>query len=174
MEVVIKYEKEDWRKFQQFLGKEIPKRIKTPLDNFFVNLVVWMVIGIVSMFIFRNIGEFHGPTAAYVMAFAVVIFILFIMRLNKYKNAFAPSEGGCFIGTHTFTINESGIETKGHGYSGSYSWSTVIDVVRSNGLIMLFLDTANAFIFPESKIEDPEALYKYIKECNNTPNKDTQ
>lgn len=174
MEVEITYEKEDWIKFQRFLGKEISKRTKTLWDNPFINFAVWVVIGVVSMSVFHNIGKFHAPTAAYVIAFAVVIFTVFIMRLNKIKNAFAPSEIGCFIGTHTFIINESGIKTNGRGYSGSYSWSAVIDIIRSNGLIMLFLDTASAFIFPESKIEDPEALYKYVKECNNTPNKDAQ
>ncbi len=174
MEIDITYEKEDWLKFQGFLEKEIPKRIKTPWDNTFVSVAIWIVIGVISMFAFRQIDVFHWPTAGYVTAFAVILFALFIRYMNRIKNAFAPSESGCFIGNHKFTITESGIESKGSGYNGFHAWSVVNNIVRNDGLIILFIDTANALIFPEHKISDPEALYNYVQECNKSSQQDAQ
>lgn len=169
MEVEITYEKEDWLKFQKFLEKEIPKRIKTPWDNTFVSIAVWIVIGVISMFLFRQVSDvFHWPTAGFVATIAAILFVLFINYMNRIKNAFAPSETGCFIGNHKFTITESGIESNGSGYNGFYAWSVVKEIVRDNGLIMLFIDTSNALVFPEYKISNPETLYNHVQECKNT------
>ncbi|MES9879380.1 MAG: YcxB family protein [Sedimenticola sp.] len=173
MEVEFTYEKEDWSRFQGFLEKDIPKRIKTPWDNTIVSIVLWAVIGAVAMFVFRHFERFHWPTAGYVTAFATVLFALFIRYMYRIKNAFAPSESGCFIGTHKFTITESGIESKGRGYYGFHAWSVVKEIVRDNGLIILFTDTANAFIFPEHKIDNPDGLYNYVKECNKQLSSDS-
>lgn len=166
MEVEITYEKEDWLRFQGFLEKEIPKSITMPWPAFFKNILLWTVIGFVAMFMFQYIGEFHWPTAGCVAVFFVILFLLFIRYLNRIKKGFAPSASGLFVGTHRFTITESGIESEGAGYNGSHSWSVVEKIVRENSLIMLFTDTANAFIFPEEKLKDPDMFFKYAMECN--------
>lgn len=166
MEVEITYEKDDWSKFQGFLEKEIPRRIKTSWDNVFVSILVWALIGAIAMYMFRQFEKFHWPSAGYVSALAVIIFTLFFRHLIKMKSAFAPSESGCFIGSHRFIFNASGIESKGSGYNAFHSWSTVKEIVRGNGLIMIFIDTAQAFIFPEHKLDDHDGLFNYLKECN--------
>ena len=166
MEENITYEKEDWMKFQGFLERELPRRNKVIKSGFFVNLIAWTLIGIVAMFVFRQIDHFHWPTAGFVSAIAVIIIIQFIRDVNKLKHAFAPSKSGCFIGSHSFVLTESGIESRGSDYSSFHAWSAVREIVRDNGIIMLFLDTAYAYIFPEHKLDDPDVLYNYVKECN--------
>jgi len=164
MDITITYEKEDWAKFQTILEKNIRQKIKTRWDNFFISLFIWAVIGATSMFIFKRFSnEFHWPTAIYVAAFAIIFIGIFIQYLYRAKNAYAPSDSGCFIGTHTFTITETSITSKGLGYQSSHEWSLVHTIQRQDGFIILFVDTANAFIFPEHKLNDPEAFYQHIK-----------
>lgn len=114
----------------------------------------------------RYATHFHWPTAVVVGAVFIVLTVLFIRHLNKLKGYFSPSEDGCFIGTHRINVNEVGIETRGNGYSGHYAWSVIRSVEREGGVIMLFIDSANALIFPEDRLEDPDGFYKLVKECN--------
>ena len=162
--IEITYEKEDWFGFQNCLENEILNNIKTPFDNFWVGLTIWILIGFMSMFVFQKMSEFHWPSAIYVAVICVILFLLLVRHLTKMKNAFSPMDSGCFIGTHTYTITETGIESNGVGYRGHHDWSLVHKIMRANGLIILFIDTANAFIFPESKLEDPDAFYNYVNE----------
>jgi hypothetical protein len=173
MEVNITYEKEDWFKFQRYLEKELLRSKRATWDKVFVNLISWALIGAIGMFAFRLIEYFHWPTAGFVCAFAVIIFLLFIRDLNKMKSAFAPSESGSFIGDHKFVFTELGIESTGAGYNAFHAWSAVKQIVRKNGLIMLFLDTAYAYIYPEDKLDNPDALYNYVKECNKQLSSDS-
>ncbi|MES9850579.1 MAG: YcxB family protein [Candidatus Thiodiazotropha sp. L084R] len=174
MEIEITYEKDDWSRFQGFLEKEIPRRTKTSWDNAFINILVWAFIGVIAMSVFRQFEKFHWPTAGYIGAIAVIIFIVFIKNLIKMKNAFAPSESGCFIGSHRFVFSATGIESNGNSYKAFHSWPAVKEIVRSDGLIMLFIDTAQAFILPEQKLDNPEGLFNYIQECKKQISADSQ
>jgi hypothetical protein len=166
MEVNITYEKNDWLQFQSYLEKELVSKGRTSWVKVLSNLIVWTVIGSIGMFAYRQFDEFHWPTAGYVFAFCTVIFILFIRDMNKLKQKFAPTESGIFIGTHKFDFTKQGIKSNGEGYNSFHTWSVVKKIVRENGSIMLFLDTAYAYIFPENKLDNPDDFYDYIKECN--------
>jgi hypothetical protein len=172
MEIEITYEKEDWLRFQAFLENEISKRIKTTEDNVVVNVVVWAFVGAFAMFVYRQFYEFHWPTAGFVAAIAVVIYMSFVRHMRRFKDACAPSEAGGFIGSHSFVVTESGISSKGNRYKGFNDWSGVIEIVRDSGLIMLFIDTVQAYVFPEHKIDNPDAFYDYVKECKQQFNSD--
>ena len=164
MDILIKLEIEDWNKYQSYIEKELSKSVKSWTDSFWFNLILWAVIGFIFMSIFRNLSEIHLPTIAVVSVFFILLFVLFIFNLLKLKKAFAPSKSGIFIGEHQFVFDEEGIKSKGQGYEGKHSWSVVQRVERTNGMIIIFLDTAYAFIFPESKLEKPDQLYNYINE----------
>lgn len=167
MEVLITYEKEDWAAFQAYLEREIPKSVKTPWDGFWVNLIVWAGIGAGTMAAFQYVVDFHWPSGLFVAAIFGVISVLHLRYLRRIKNGFAPSENGNFLGAHKFKFSDQGVEAEGDGYKAFHEWSVVQEIVRENGLIMLFVDTSSALIFPEAKIANPEYLYNYAMECNN-------
>jgi len=164
MDILIKLEIEDWNQYQSYIEKELSKSVKSWTDSFRFNLVLWGVTGFILMSIFRNLSEIHWPTVGVVSVFYILIFILFIIKLAKLKKAFAPSETGVFFGEHQFVFDEEGIKSKGHGYEGKHSWSVVQRIERTNGMILIFLDTAYAYIFPVSKLDNPDKLYNYINE----------
>ncbi|MCP4551300.1 MAG: YcxB family protein [Bacteroidetes bacterium] len=164
MNISIKLEVKDWYQFQSYLEKEIPKTMKSWTNSFWFNLVLWAVLGFVFMLIFQNTGKVHWPTVGVVSTFFILMFALFVFNLYKYKRACAPSKSGVFIGEHRFIFDEEGIKAQGQGYESSHNWTLVQRIERANGIIIIFLDTAYAYIFPESKLENPEQLYNYINE----------
>jgi hypothetical protein len=164
MEISIQLEAEDWRQFQKYLAKELPKTVKPRTGSFGFNVILWTVITFMFFVIFQNTEEFHWPTAGFVAVIFIVVFALFIYNLVQQGKAYAPAEDGVFVGEHHFVFDEKGIATKGKGYEARHSWSTVKRIERVNGMILIFLDTAYAFVLQESKLDNPETLYNYISE----------
>lgn len=162
MEIKIELNQEDWRVFQKYLHKELTRSTKTFIDNFWFNLILWMVLGFIFMFIFRNFSSFHWPTAGIVSGLFCCIVVFTVMKIKKYSKAYEPSEKGVFYGAHNFKFSENGIHMYGNGYKTDYGWSIFKEVKRDSGLIMLFLDTTYAYIFPEDKLDDPDAFYRFI------------
>lgn len=166
MEISIKLEVQDWSKFQSHLEKELPKTVKSWTNSSWFNIILWAVIAFAFMSIFEYIGEIHWPTAGFVTVFFVLFFALFLFNMAKLKKAYAPSENGVFVGEHTFVLDDEGIKSKGQGYEGNHAWTIVKRIERANGMILIYLDTANAYVFPENKLENPDLFYTYIKEKN--------
>ena len=164
MEITIKLEREDWNLFQSQLEKELPKTVKSWTNSFWFNIVLWAVIAFTIMSVFESKGRFHWPTAGVVSAFFILLIALFFINLSKVKKAYAPSEDGVFIGEHTFIFDSDGIKSTGRGYTGDHSWSLVKRIERVNGMILVYLDTAFAYVFPESKLDNPDEFYAYINE----------
>lgn len=166
MEVEITLKKEDWGTFQSFLENEISKSESSKSDSFGGQFVVWAFLGAAFIAVFQSISQFHWPTASAVAAVFAIIFGLYIYNLNKLKRLFAPSESGPFVGTHKFKINEEGIYSEGSGYKGFHSWSVVKRIIRGNGMIVVFIDTAFGYVFPESQLSNPDQFFQYANECN--------
>jgi len=164
MEISIILEKKDWKLFQANLEKELPKTIKSKTNSFWFNLILWAVLALVFLSIFHNISQIHWPTAGFVSVFFILFNGLFFFNLSKIRKAFEPSQNGVFIGKHNFVFNEEGIKSKCQGYEGYHSWSIVKKIDRVNNMILIYLDTAYAYIFPENQLDDPDQFYQYINE----------
>lgn len=167
MEISIKLKKEDWSLFQKHLEKELPKTIKSKTNSFWFNLILWAVIAFIFLSIFHNISQIHWPTAGFVSVFFILFLGLFFFNLAKMRKAYEPSDNGVFTGEHSFSFNEAGITSKGQGYEGRHSWSIVKKIDRANGMILVYLDTAYAYIYPENQLDNPDQFYKYINELYN-------
>ena len=164
MEITINLDREDWKNYQKYIDRELPKSVKSTFKSFLSNLVLWFFLALGFMFVFQHVGAFDWPTAITVGVVFLIFFALFIINMLKIKKAYEPSEKGVFVGKHKFIFNEEGIVSSGNGYEGNHSWQIIKKIVRSDGMIILFLDTAFAFIFPEKKLDNPDELYRYIEE----------
>ena len=174
MEIQITLQKEDWRLYQSYIERELPKRSKTWMDGLWVKIFIWMVMGIVFMTIFQCFSCFHWPTAAYTAIFFLLISAVFFFNLFKMRKAFEPLENGAFCGSHKFTFTSEGIASEGKGYKGHHSWEIVKKIERAPGMILIYFDTAYAYIFPESKLDNPDEFFNYISELYSTYNKSVQ
>ena len=76
MEINVTYKKEDWLTFNSFVQKEIPKRSRNPTRQFFVNIIIWAVIGAGSITVFKQFGyDFHWPTSIFIIKRIIEILV---------------------------------------------------------------------------------------------------
>jgi hypothetical protein len=164
MEFTIQLDKDDWKKYQTYLQKEFQKGASVLSGSFWLNALLIGAMVVVIMFLLPQGEAFHWHTAGVVAIFFILTFILFLLNLMKMNKAFEPSDKGIFIGEHHFKFDEDGIHSRGKAYEGRHAWSSVMKVERSDGMILIFMDSAYAFLFPEHKLENPEAVYQAIGE----------
>ena len=164
MEINIEMDKQDWKNFQSYIERELPRKYRTWMHGFWVNQFIWIIVVAVSIIIFQANHTIHWPTAILISILFILIFVRFLFKMNKIRKAFEPLEEGFICGSHKFVFNDYGIETEGNGYNGQHSWKTVKSIERARGMIMIFIDTSFAFVFPESKLDNPDAFYIYIVE----------
>ena len=162
MEQIFKYQKEDWQIFQSYLEKDLCKSTKMWYESSWFNMVLWFIIALVFFTFFQVTSEFSWPTAGIVSFFFVFIFGQLVLNGLKFKKLCSPSKEGTFIGEHRFKFDEEGIHSEGDGYRAIHNWSVVKRVVKTDKAMYLFLDSALAYIFPLSQLEDPEKFYEYI------------
>ncbi len=159
MKFSINLEKNDWLLFQKYLEKELPKSVKIWADHFLFDIALVAIL-IVSIFLtFDTFEQVHLPTAFATSIIFITYFIFLIISGIKFRIAATPAEDGIFIGLHLFIFDENGITSSGEGYEGFQSWSIVKKIVRTDGMILIFLDTAYAFVFLEDKLDNPDELY---------------
>ncbi|WP_448546444.1 hypothetical protein [Thalassotalea fusca] len=172
MEVKIKLSVKDWESYQSFLGSEAPRKYYSGWWLTLINAVVWFLGVVIVMATVDTISSFHWPTAITVcVLFLLIIVNHLINRPRVLLASFAPDIEGSFCGTHYFRLTDESIIAKSDGYTSEHSWFLFKRIVRSHGLVMLFIDTANAFIFPESELADAEAFYLYSKQRVDEHNK---
>ena len=158
MEFTLKLEKEDWRAFNNYICKKLAAKTKTLFNNFFVNVFAWMIIGFSIVFTIKRLGGIHWPTAAITAMIFVFAYFAMFYRNKKARAAFEPMDNGSFCRERTFKFSEEGMSTG----DGIVPWDLILQIERAQGMIILYLDTVSALVFPERKLEHPDKFYDYI------------
>lgn len=164
MKIRVRYDKEDWEKFQAFLVKDVRRTTKTWWDSAWFNFISWFVIAFLFLTVFQTMTEFSWPSAGITGLLFTYIYVQFVLNGIRYKRDYAPSEHGTFIGEHVFNFSDDTIQSSGKGYEASHSWDVVKRVERTSDAIYVFIDTAYAYIFPAAKLADPDNFYHYVSQ----------
>ena len=163
MEIDLNLTPTEWLKFQKYIQRKKQKELKGFMGGFWSNMILWFGLTLFFVIIYRHIGRLHYPTVFFVFCIFVILIGLFCWNIIRLQRALAPSEQGTFVGKHRFVFAEDGIHLQGKGYKSFYDWDSVKSVERENGMIMLFIDTAHAFIFPEDQIDDPADFMSKVR-----------
>jgi hypothetical protein len=67
----------------------------------------------------------------------------------------------------TFTVNETGIETKIGRHSGSVNWSQIKSIEDSQGEIIIARRNGNAFLIPERAFRSQTERTAFLSKINN-------
>ena len=164
MNILLKLEVEDWENFQLYVDKEIFSSVKPWVNNFWLNILFWGVFGYLSKAFLHKTGGIHWPTFTIVFVFFILIIILNTTKQAKIKQSFTPSESGGLFKQNQYYFNEKGIKITSQDFESNQGWSTVQRIVRAEGMILVFIDKTFAYIFPETKLENPDELYSYLNE----------
>ena len=118
IEQIVRYEKEDWKKFQSFLEKDLRKSTKMWYERIWFNFILWFVIALVFFTFFQSRSEFNWATVGIVRFFFIFIFAQVILTGLKFKKLCVPSKDGSFIGEYRFKIDDEAIHSEGKGLKG--------------------------------------------------------
>lgn len=162
MKIDLTLTSKEWYDFQKYMQRKKQKELKGVIGGFWPNLIFWSVLTFVFVILFHFIGRLHYPTLIFCFVFFSAIIGLFFWNIYRLQKAFVPSENGTFVGEHCFIFDEVGIHCEGEGYKSSHEWKAVKTIIRENGTIMFFIDTAHAFIFPETQLSDPDGFLNTI------------
>lgn len=151
----LNLEQRDWQAYQQVLDGLLSEKAARWSDKRWLKVTTWL--GLLTLFglLWQFVGDFHWPTAAIISVIFVLISSFFLFSLQQLRRAYQPSELGVFTGTHRFTLSDSGIDVQGDFYQAHIDWRQVLKIHQQGGLIILFVDNAQAFIFPEHQLSQP-------------------
>ena len=161
MQIEIDLDKADWARYQTYVEKTLPAEAKPAVNKRWHTILIW-VLTIMFLLALNFFEHFDWPTAMFVAAAFVALFGVLLIQLASTRKAFEPAADGVFCGHHRFSFTSEGIASSGRGYRGLHSWNLVKKVVRAEGMILIFLDTIFAYVLPESKLENPVALFEYV------------
>ena len=163
MEVEFTSTKNDWDSFQTYQEQHLLSKVKPPYVN---GWKTWIVIGIIMWLLAHNYQYIHFGTALFVVCLLAAPLYLYFAYQNRLKKLLYELSVDEFVGDIKFSITEKAISVERSENTACFQWSAVKNIVRSDGLIIVFLSANTAFIFPESKIDDADNLYTHIIECN--------
>lgn len=170
MQITIKTSQEDWFVFNQHILNQLSKRYRTWLDNQWIMIPCWILLAMALLVVFNLGGQFHIPTAVAVSIYLIVFITSLVINSKLKQKAFAPNPQGTFVGEHQFVLDETGIASSGDGFHAHHAWRIVKKIERisqrvstsEHKLILVYLDTCFAFIFPENQLENPDDFYQQI------------
>ena len=161
MQIEIDLEKADWAKYQTYVEKRLPAQASLAVNKRWRTILIWLLT-IMFLLALNFVRHFDWPTALFVAAVFIALFGVVLIQLASVRKAFEPAADGVFCGHHKFTFTDEGIASSGRGYHGLHSWNLVKKVIRAEGMILIFLDTIFAYVLPESKLADPDALFEHV------------
>lgn len=163
MTIDITLSQADWLKYQTYIQRKLFKD-NAKKKSWWVNLLIWLFMGMIFMIFYRKFDSFHYPSAALVTIGFILISANYFYDMIKLKKAFMPSNEGTFLGKHSFIFDETGIHSEGKGYHSFHSWSVVKSIRHDAEMVMIFIDTAHALLFPDSQLADVTAFVNKINE----------
>lgn len=169
MDLEIKYELSDWKEFQKFIEKRACKESWAWWDSMWFSFLLWFAVSFLLFSFFQSDAGFSWPTALIVGLLSLYFVALLVLNGIKVRRACLPAEGGSFLDCHKFAIDDDGIRSIGSGYEARHKWSSVHRVENTEKAIYVFIDSVSAFIFPRSKVKNPEELLAVIN--RNVTNK---
>ena len=159
----INNELSDWRLYTRYLQKRASQRV-TKLSNK-RSLLLFSALFVVTLWTFLHVDYVHMPSIVAACAVSITFFTILIINMFRMAKDYEPAEDGIFVGEKHYVLNEQGIATKSEGYKGVCEWSCVKSVERNSGLIMVFLDSAYAYLFPEAQLDASDEVYEYVLKC---------
>ena len=163
MEFEIELSKRDWLIFQKYTGRKVCLKLKDVSFGFMKNLILWMSISIIFFTMFEFFGEMHLPTfvASAIIFSAIAAF--YLAQTFRVRSVMQPLENGETYAVHKYKMDNSGIHSYSKNIESLCRWDAVIDVDRANDQILLYIDTLQAYIFPESQLENADELFSFIQ-----------
>ena len=154
----------DYRSYIKSFQKYIRQKARPLLGGVWSNMAIWGVLVFLFVLIFQRWNKFDVETAFFVGAIAIAFIGLFIFELLKLNRASFPEPDSWYYKPMSFQFDESGIQCRTVVGNSTTKWEGVQDIVRNNGLILIFIESSQAFVLPEVQLDDADQLVAQIQQ----------
>ena len=164
MEAAINLGLKEWNDFNYYLEQSFADQSKTNWMAILSRVLLWFLIAFIFLITFQLRLTPQLVPVAVVAGLAAASYLLQSIRVQKIIALFTPSATGTFCGPVKFYFGQQKLEIVGEGHGGHINWTSVKKIEKDENLIMIFIDTAMAYVLPVEQLHDPEALYLYALE----------
>ena len=162
----------DYRSYQKSFQNYIRKKARPLLGGFWSDLIIWGILIVLFMFIFQRWNGFDIMTALFVGSVALAFIGILIFELIKLNRATYPKPDSWYYEPMSYQFDESGIQCQSVIGNTTTKWEGIQDIERNNGLILIFIENNQAFVLPESQLNDADELMTQIQRwVSNKPGK---
>lgn len=172
--IEIEIKLEDWTKFSNYIAKEKTKEsAKSPSHiKAFITLIFLIAL---SVYIFRSLNlTIDKPTAIlFINIFLIYFFYFFYFSWNqkKFIKTYNPLANGVILRKSYYIFDENGIDIQSDGIKTFYKWKIIEKIEFTDDIVMIYIDTAIALLFPCNQLDDVEKFINMINQYNNKLNK---
>jgi len=93
MKFSIELTQKDWDTFNNYLKEKNNSKIKWAVTGFWGNMLLWLCIGLISMFCYRYSGnKIHWPTFLLACLFVFIFYLQYLWNSSRIKKSIKPSE----------------------------------------------------------------------------------
>lgn len=156
IEIEIEIKLEDWTKFSNYIAKEKTKEsAKSPSHiKAFIALIFLIVL---SVYIFRSLNlTIDKPTAILLINIFLIYFFYFSWNQKEFIKTYNPLPNGVVLRKSYYIFDENGIDIKSDGIKTFYEWKTIEKIEFTDDMVMIYIDTAIALLFPCNQLDDME------------------
>jgi hypothetical protein len=153
MITTFQLKQEEYKKFAKFALKRACGK-KNEKKSFVLNLIIWFLLAIVFMFVFRAISKksfnFDIPTAVIVLLPFIIGAGIYLLKMLKLQKGTMPKIDGFLLSKSTIEINADGLQVSKENANSFFKWSVIESIGENDGDYYLFLDNLYAIIVPGS------------------------
>ncbi|OAB43405.1 YcxB family protein [Paenibacillus glacialis] len=160
------------------MEKELILRVKLKLENILeynlaftkrrrVYMTTLLFVGLFILLYFKEIESSVIPKFIICLLMSTLLWLIFKFSLrNQSKKTFLSNE--LMQQEYTYTISNNGIHTTSEGSTGEVKWEYVKKVFETRNLIIVFISSNTALIFPKNLIgsEREKFTLKYLISLN--------
>ncbi|WP_346838700.1 hypothetical protein [Microbulbifer sp. SAOS-129_SWC] len=163
MVIEAKLEEKDWKIFNHYIRAKALKDTKSWIDSPFFNAFIWLMIAIVILGFIRPEMGLHWQSAAFSAVVCAVIFFSIYSKEVKFLKNLLPLVDNSIYEKRVIEVSESGIRSKNSKHDIFLCWDNFTSIEYERGLIMIFINRANAIVIPAIQVPEPTEFVEKIR-----------
>ncbi|MBB3063642.1 hypothetical protein [Microbulbifer rhizosphaerae] len=163
MIIKTKLDKNDWKVFNHYVKAKVQEDARSWMDSPIFNVFIWLLIAVVILGVTRPDMGLHWQSAAFAAVVCSILFFSIYSKEVKVLKKLIPRVDDSIYEEKTIEVSESGIRSKNSKHDIFLNWENFSSVEFEGGLIMLFLDRANAIVIPSAQVSEPAALVEKVR-----------
>ncbi|MCX2781518.1 YcxB family protein [Microbulbifer thermotolerans] len=163
MIIETKLEEKDWKIFSHYIRAKALEDAKSWVDSPLFNVFIWLMIAVVILGVTRPEMGLHWQSAVFTAVVCAILFFSIYSKEVKFLKNLLPTADNSIYERRLIEVSESGIRSKNSKHDVFLSWDNFTSIEYERGLIMFFINQANAIVIPAAQVPAPTELVEKVR-----------